>query len=132
MEMIISIGSFRELDIYNVYSNKLDSKPDFSLLFEYSCCFFLFCKTFLFQIRIYFFLPLSSQERDPFLFASSKEKKETSKKRGILRHLYISFSFFPFLINVSIFLYGCFERKILFLWERDLSLLKSWKIRIQK
>lgn len=121
--MIISIGSFRELDIYNVYSNKLDSKPDFSFLFEYSCCFFLFCKTFLFQIRIYFFLPPFFSRKRPFSvrFFETNEKKETSKKRGILRHLYISFSFFPFLINVSIF-YMVVSKEKFFFFEREICL----------
>lgn len=108
----------------NVYTSKLDSKPDFSFLFAYSCCFFFFfCETFLSLLpsryRAYFFLP-PFLRKNPSPFVSSKEKKRKErrneqKKMEILRHLRISFFFHSFFNKCVYFLYGCFERKILFL-----------------
>lgn len=127
MEMIISIG---ELELEDIHLHQMCIRTNWiqNQIFPVSVrvfmfFFFFFCKYF--QIRMYFFLPLSSQKRDPFLvrFFEGKKRNE-SKKMGILRHLYISFSFFPFLNKCIYLLYGCFERKILFLWERSVSLKK--------
>lgn len=107
----------------NVYTSKLDSKPDFSFLFAYSCCFFFFfAKHFsrccLPDIVRFFSSPILKKE--PFsvrFFEGEKKKREKkrAKKMEILRHLRISFFFHSFFNKCVYFLYGCFERKILFL-----------------
>lgn len=109
----------------NVYTSKLDSKPDFSFLFAYSCCFFFFfflrniSLAVAFQISCVFFSsPILKKE--PFsvrFFEGEKKKREKkrAKKIEILRHLRISFFFHSFFNKCVYFLYGCFERKILFL-----------------
>lgn len=125
MEMIIFIGCFWEVELGytpNVYTSKLDSKPDFSFLFAYSCCFFFFLflqnisLAVAFQIPdVYFFLP-SFLRKNPFLFVSSKKEKETSKKMEILAHIQHIFTyfffFFSFFNKCIYFLRGYFERKI--------------------
>lgn len=129
--MIILIGCFWELELGytpNVYTSKLDSKPDFSFLFAYSCCFFFSAKHFscccLPNTYVYFFTPILKKET---LFCSflGRKKKKTRKKMKILRHLHISFSFFSFLINVSIFYMVVLKEKF-FSFKRDLSLLKKF------
>lgn len=72
-----------------------------------------------FQISCVFFLP-PFLRKNPSPFVSSKEKKRKErrneqKKMEILRHLRISFFFHSFFNKCVYFLYGCFERKILFL-----------------
>lgn len=78
-----------------------------------------------FQIRMYIFL-LPFLRKKPFSVRFLEEKKkETSKKMEILKHLHISFSFFSFLINVSIFYMVVLKEKF-FSFKRDLSLLKKF------
>lgn len=123
MEMIIFIGCFWELELGytpNVYTSKLDSKPDFSFLFAYSCCFFFsfFAKHFsrccLPDTRCVFFSSLVLK-KEPFS-VSSKKEKETSKKMEILAHIQHIFTyfffFFSFFNKCIYFLRGYFERKI--------------------
>lgn len=123
MEMIIFIGCFWEVELGytpNVYTSKLDSKPDFSFLFAYSCCFFFsfFAKHFsrccLPDTRCVFFSSLVLK-KEPFS-VSSKKEKETSKKMEILAHIQHIFTyfffFFSFFNKCIYFLRGYFERKI--------------------
>lgn len=123
MEIIIFIGCFWELELGytpNVYTSKLDSKPDFSFLFAYSCCFFFsfFAKHFsrccLPDTRCVFFSSLVLK-KEPFS-VSSKKEKETSKKMEILAHIQHIFTyfffFFSFFNKCIYFLRGYFERKI--------------------
>lgn len=127
MEMIILIGCFWELELE--YTSKCVYKQTgfetrfFVPIRIFMLLFFFFCETFLSLLpsryRAYFFLPPFSR-KNPSPFVSSKEKKRKErrneqKKMEILRHLRISFFFHSFFNKCVYFLYGCFERKILFL-----------------
>lgn len=129
MEMIILIGCFWELELE--YTSKCVYKQTgfetrffvpiriFMLLFF----FFFFLRNIslavAFQISCVFFSsPILKKE--PFsvrFFEGEKKKREKkrAKKMEILRHLRISFFFHSFFNKCVYFLYGCFERKILFL-----------------
>lgn len=136
MEMIIFIGCFWEVELGytpNVYTSKLDSKPDFSFLFAYSCCFFFsfFAKHFsrccLPDTRCVFFSSLVLK-KEPFSVRFFEERKRNKQKDGdsctYTTYIYIFlFLFFPFLINVSIFYVVILKEK--FFFNLFLSLLKK-------
>lgn len=126
MEMIILIGCFWELELE--YTSKCVYKQTgfetrfFVPIRIFMLLFFFFAKHFsrccLPDIVRFFSSPILKKE--PFsvrFFEGEKKKREKkrAKKMEILRHLRISFFFHSFFNKCVYFLYGCFERKILFL-----------------
>lgn len=136
MEMIISIG---ELELEDIHLHQMCIRTNWiqNQIFPVSVRVFMFFFFFFSFVNIsryacILFSPFLLKKETLFSFPSSKEKKETKAKRWGFLDIYISlFLFFLFLINVSIF-YTVVLKEKFFFFERDLSLLKSWKIRIYK
>lgn len=134
MEMIISIG---ELELEDIHLHQMCIRTNWiqNQIFRFCSSihvFFFFSFVNISRYACIFFSPFLLKKETLFSFASSKEKKETKAKRWGFLDIYISlFLFFLFLINVSIF-YTVVLKEKFFFFERDLSLLKNWKIRIYK